>query len=100
MFRPTAGKEKRQIDCFLAKGGNINERQTHTANVLGPLTMDEEVPDTELVRYLLDKGAFIEQPGGFSSLHRAIEFFHLELAELYLQYGADVHYLNFSAIHG
>nr|WED69515.1 hypothetical protein PJ912_06745 [Pectobacterium colocasium] len=24
-----------------------------------------------------------------------IEFFHLELAELYLQYGADVHYLNF-----
>ncbi|MEI7343620.1 ankyrin repeat domain-containing protein [Pectobacterium brasiliense] len=88
-------KKKRQIDRFLAQGGSINERQRHTANVLGLLTVNTDAPDTELVRYLLDKGAFIEQPGGFSALHNAIEFFHLDLAELYLQYGADVHYLNF-----
>ncbi|ACX89171.1 Ankyrin [Pectobacterium parmentieri WPP163] len=88
-------KKKRQIDRFLAQGGSINERQPNSANVLGLLTVSTEAPDTALVRYLLDKGAFIEQPGGFSSLHNAIEFFHLELAELYLQHGADVHYLNY-----
>ncbi|WP_237028188.1 hypothetical protein [Pectobacterium wasabiae] len=56
-------KKKRQIDRFLAQGGSINERQRNSANVLGLLTVSTEAPDTELVRYLLDKGAFIEQPG-------------------------------------
>ncbi|RJL19175.1 ankyrin repeat domain-containing protein [Pectobacterium polaris] len=88
-------KKKRQIDRFLAQGGNINERQPQSANILGSLMLNAELPDIELVRYLLDKGAFIELPGGFSSLQLAIEFFHLELAGLYLQHGADVHYLNF-----
>ncbi|MEQ9863110.1 ankyrin repeat domain-containing protein [Pectobacterium aroidearum] len=82
---PTS-KKRKLIDRYLAAKGDINAL-SDGKTVLHQLSQDRDT-DSDLVRYLLEKGANSETPEGESALFAAITSYSPELAALLLQHGA------------
>lgn len=92
-------KDFAAVQALIGAGANINQAsasEMHPSEELDvgkqtALLLAAEVGAEEILKYLLDKGASINQGDalGNTALHRAVEYNYPEIVKILLDYGAD-----------
>lgn len=87
-----SGDQKKVIEVLNTEKIIPEEALFHTFNIYLKRNKIDQI-DLEIIKKLLEHGALKKIEAKTSSLHRAIETKNLELAKLFLDFGADINFV-------